>query len=309
MADFRALVAAVAAAGGLDRPLRGSRPLDEVCIAFAADLPVDGVSMSVLSGSTVRETVGSSGVLADGIEDQQYALGVGPCYDAFARGGPVLVSDVQDPGENRWPAFSTALGRTPVRAVFAFPMRLGGIVVGAVDTYRTRPGLLDAVELRDVLRAVDLLVVALASARGPDPDSPVPVAAPPPPGTGARRVGEGGAGDSRAGDSRAGDSRAGDSRAGDSGAGDGGGGRLDDTTAVRTDEAAALRGRAGWENFLDALPSDRVRVHQATGMVIGQLGGTPEQALARIRAHAFAEGRSIIGVAGDIVARRLTLAH
>lgn len=278
MADFRALVAAVAAAGGLDRPQLGSRPLDEVCVAFAADLPVDGVSMSVLSGSTVRETVGSSGVLGDRIEDEQYALGVGPCYDAFARGGPVLVPDVQDPGENRWPAFSTALARTPVRAVFAFPMRLGGIVVGAVDTYRTRPGLLDAVELRDVLRAVDLLVVALASARGPDPDSPVPVAAPPPPGIGVR------------------------------GGGDGGEGGLDDTTAVRTDQAAALPGRAGWEDFLDALPSDRVRVHQATGMVIGQLGGTPEQALARIRAHAFAEGRSITGVAADIVARRLILA-
>lgn len=281
MADFHTLVAAVADAGGIDRSLMGSRPLDAVCIAFAADLPVDGVSMSVLSGSTIRETVGSSGFLADTIEDEQYALGIGPCYDAFAQGGPVLVADVRDPTENRWPAFSTFLAQTAVRAIFAFPLRLGGIVVGAVDTYRSRPGLLDAAELRDVLRAVDLLVVALASARGPESARPVQ-----PIGSLVRR----GAGGVDGG-----------------GAGDGHEGDLEDTTAVGIGEVGGPASHSGWEDFLDALPTDRARVHQATGMVIGQLGGSPEQALARIRARAFAEGRSIVDVAGDIVARRIIL--
>lgn len=277
MADFRTLVTAVAAAGGLDHPRKGSRPLDEVCTAFAADLPVDGVSMSILFGHTVRETVGSSGYLADKIEDEQYALGIGPCYDAFARGGPVLVADLRDPADNRWPAFSAALAQTPVRAVFAFPLHLGGIVVGAVDTYRTRPGQLDSGELRDVLRAVDLLVLALASAREPDGE-PVPVTGRP-------------------------------LQSGARGTGDGGDPDLDDTTPVRPETGGGTGTGRGWEDFLDALPSERARVHQATGMVIGQLGGSPEQALARIRAHAFAEERSIVDVASDIVARRLILPH
>jgi len=42
-------------------------------------------------------------------------------------------------------------------------------------------------------------------------------------------------------------------------------------------------------------------------MVIGQLGGTPEQSLARIRAYAFSHERAITDVAADIVARRLQL--
>lgn len=48
-------------------------------------------------------------------------------------------------------------------------------------------------------------------------------------------------------------------------------------------------------------------VYQAQGMVMVQLGGTPTDAMARLRAHAYAEGRPLGEVAEDIVARRLTL--
>jgi hypothetical protein len=48
-------------------------------------------------------------------------------------------------------------------------------------------------------------------------------------------------------------------------------------------------------------------VYQAQGMVMVQLGATPTVALVRLRAHAYAEGRSLGDVAVDIVARRLTL--
>ncbi len=47
-------------------------------------------------------------------------------------------------------------------------------------------------------------------------------------------------------------------------------------------------------------------VAQATGMVIARLGLSPTAALACIRAHAFARGRPLLDVAGDIVTRRLT---
>ncbi|WP_181779304.1 ANTAR domain-containing protein [Pseudonocardia pini] len=48
----------------------------------------------------------------------------------------------------------------------------------------------------------------------------------------------------------------------------------------------------------------RPEVHQATGMVMAQLGISSEEALARLRAHAFAEQRLLVDVAGDVVARR-----
>jgi hypothetical protein len=58
--------------------------------------------------------------------------------------------------------------------------------------------------------------------------------------------------------------------------------------------------------WLDGVGSDR-RVHQATGMLIAQLGIGAEAAFARLRGHAFATDQRIGAVAEEIVARRLRL--
>jgi GAF domain-containing protein len=47
------------------------------------------------------------------------------------------------------------------------------------------------------------------------------------------------------------------------------------------------------------------QVHQATGMVAAQLDLPVADALARLRAHAFATGRTVKDVSADVVARRL----
>ncbi len=52
----------------------------------------------------------------------------------------------------------------------------------------------------------------------------------------------------------------------------------------------------------------RAQIHQASGMVSIQLGVQVDEALVRIRAHAFAGGQPVGDVAADIVARRLRLA-
>ena len=51
----------------------------------------------------------------------------------------------------------------------------------------------------------------------------------------------------------------------------------------------------------------RRQVHQATGMLIAQLGVPAEQAFARLRGRAYADGRDIEQLADDIVHRRLRL--
>jgi hypothetical protein len=50
-----------------------------------------------------------------------------------------------------------------------------------------------------------------------------------------------------------------------------------------------------------------LQVHRASGMLVVQLGVSIEEALLRLRAHAFASGRSLESVATDIVERRLRL--
>ena len=48
-------------------------------------------------------------------------------------------------------------------------------------------------------------------------------------------------------------------------------------------------------------------LYQAQGMVMVQLGVRLGEAMARLRAHAFAENRPLGEVAADVVARRLAL--
>ncbi len=54
---------------------------------------------------------------------------------------------------------------------------------------------------------------------------------------------------------------------------------------------------------------ERVEVYQATGMLIAQLRLGPAEALARLRAYAFAHDRTATEVAWDIVERRLSFDH
>jgi ANTAR domain len=64
------------------------------------------------------------------------------------------------------------------------------------------------------------------------------------------------------------------------------------------DEQAGLPGDG------DGLALHSPEVHQATGMVSAQLDVGLEDAFARLRAHAFAEGRPLAELAADVVARR-----
>jgi hypothetical protein len=58
---------------------------------------------------------------------------------------------------------------------------------------------------------------------------------------------------------------------------------------------------------LDDAVAYRAEIHQAAGMVSVQLAIPVAEALLRLRAHAFADGRPLRDVASEIVARRLRL--
>jgi hypothetical protein len=74
---------------------------------------------------------------------------------------------------------------------------------------------------------------------------------------------------------------------------------------LRTDPPGP-NGLTSWgASWLDPMAASRVEIHQATGMVLMQLNLSAADALARMRAHAFVEGRLLIEVARDVVARRL----
>ena len=75
------------------------------------------------------------------------------------------------------------------------------------------------------------------------------------------------------------------------------------TGAVMTAQESATAG--GLAGEMDNPGDLRTEVHQASGMVSRQLNVSIDSALVRLRAFAYAEGRSINDVARDVVTRQL----
>jgi len=57
--------------------------------------------------------------------------------------------------------------------------------------------------------------------------------------------------------------------------------------------------------LLDTGGTDRIVIHQATGMIAAQLNDTTSNAFARLRAAAFVSGRPMYDIAQDVVERRV----
>jgi hypothetical protein len=77
--------------------------------------------------------------------------------------------------------------------------------------------------------------------------------------------------------------------------------------AVRTAEGNQLLSILNLGQEPQAEWAHEAVVHHASGMTAVQLGISVDQAMLRLRAHAFVEGRSLADVAGDVVARRLRI--
>jgi len=73
--------------------------------------------------------------------------------------------------------------------------------------------------------------------------------------------------------------------------------------------AALLRDPASQSELSEGPWATRMEIHQATGMVIGQLSVTANDALALLRAHAFAEAASLAEIAKQVIQRRLDFAQ
>ena len=202
-----------------------------LCRPFLRVLPITGAAVSTLGAPFGTETLCASDSHAARIDELQFDLGEGPCWDALATRRPVLAPDLHGTVPSSWPVFLQAIGDAPVGALYAFPLALGSLEIGAVDLYAERPGTLSEAQITDALALAGM--VALQVLRRTLSAQPV------------------------------------------------------------TEDAEAGDGY-----------SRRV-VHQATGMILAQLGLSAADALLVIRGHAFSHERSVREVAADIVARRL----
>jgi hypothetical protein len=129
---------------------------DQLCHACVRLLDVDGASISVIDGAEMSGTFGSSGELSRTLDELQFTFGEGPCLDAVAHVRAVLVDDLDDARELRWPALAGAFLDHGVRAVFALPIAVSATCLGALDLYRRRSGRLTGPDLRGGMWAARL---------------------------------------------------------------------------------------------------------------------------------------------------------
>lgn len=134
---------------------------NSLCRACVGVLEVDGASISLTLDGTNRGTFGASGELSRRLDALQFTFGEGPCLDAVRDGAPVMAMDLNDPTETRWPAFTGAVLKAGIAAVFALPVMLTSRPVGALDLYRTRPGPLDDQAMTGGLLAAELASLPL----------------------------------------------------------------------------------------------------------------------------------------------------
>jgi hypothetical protein len=143
--------------------------IEGLLLACIEAVGVDGGGMSLVSTTGTRQPLYGSDDAAQVMERLQFTVGEGPCVDASASGSPVLVPDIDELGGGvgtRWPAFLAEAAKADIRAVFAFPVRIGAISLGAIDLYRRSPGPLGRQELAKTLTAVDAIAVALLDVAG-----------------------------------------------------------------------------------------------------------------------------------------------
>jgi hypothetical protein len=218
---------------------RGVDAADRLCEACVVLLDIDAAAISLVFDGAASGTLGSSSEPAKRYDELQFTLGEGPCLESVAQRSPVLISDLAELGDDRWPIYGPAMLAHQIRGVFAMPVLVAGKHVGALDLFCAQPGHLDGSRLSGAIAAAELAGIPVLDLMNDDLQA-----------------------------------------------------------AINDPESNA------WAE-LHAL--SRAEVSQATGMLVAQLGVEPAVALVRLRAHAYATGRSATDVARDILDRRLRL--
>ena len=121
------------------------------------------------AGLVLRDAHGGLDVLASTSEQSellellQLRAGEGPCVEAYAAGIPVDVEDTAVDG--RWPAFRAAAVEQGFRSVHAVPMRLREQTIGALNLFRTEPGLLPAADQGAAQALADVATIGILHER------------------------------------------------------------------------------------------------------------------------------------------------
>ncbi|GAA4092449.1 ANTAR domain-containing protein [Nocardioides kongjuensis] len=139
------------------RSINSHRSLDDTldAIVRAAQQTVPGfehVGISITHGSGRIETRAGTGRLVWDIDELQYKLGEGPCYDAITSGGITTMDDIAT--ERRWPRYVEEAARFGLSAQMGLQLYNDESTLGGLNFYSVNPGIdPDAIQLAELFAA------------------------------------------------------------------------------------------------------------------------------------------------------------
>ena len=138
----------------------GADPLNGICRTAREVLGASGSSMMLMNGAPPSPLAWSDPV-SSRLEDLQQTLGEGPCVDAHQSGRPVSEPSLGHPRSPRWSAFTVAALDMGIAALFSFPLRMGGVRLGAFTAYRTVAGALSDEQHADALAVATIATATI----------------------------------------------------------------------------------------------------------------------------------------------------
>jgi hypothetical protein len=114
----------------------------EICETAMLRADADGAALAILTRSAGnRELVYATDTLAQQLDELQYTLGEGPCFDAYLDDRPQFHPELTSVAHtSRWPTFAADATQLGVEALFAFPVPDGQRPMGVLELYRRSAG-------------------------------------------------------------------------------------------------------------------------------------------------------------------------
>ncbi len=152
--DHEHIAAALTAAA---RTINSHRSLEDTldAIVRAAQQTVPSfahVGISITHSNGQIETPAGTGRIVWEIDELQYKLHEGPCYDAIRNGGVTIMDDIAT--EERWPRYVEEAARLGLRAQMGLQLYSEEGTLGGLNFYALDPGIdRDSVQLAELFAA------------------------------------------------------------------------------------------------------------------------------------------------------------
>jgi len=137
--------------------------LDHLVGRIVDILPITSAGVTLISESLHPHYLAASDARALKFERLQSSTGEGPCLQAFGTGEAVAIADLRL--DDRFSVFGPAAVGEGLVAVFALPLHHGAEKLGALDLYRSTPGLMSPEAMSVARTLADVASAYLLNAR------------------------------------------------------------------------------------------------------------------------------------------------